>query len=367
MDEFKTYAVNEIAKYESQQFGLPPEQVDQISYYSFALCCLIDELVLTTPWGISSNWDAESLLRHFHGESWGGDKFFESLDEMMQRPSSNQKALEFYSICLELGFEGKYHGEGIAPKRELSELRQRLLNLIKAQQLNSDYSLSPAWQGLQDERSPLARFVPYWVMLTVTAGSLLLVFMGFSFLISRYSDPLFRHLSSIASGTEVLSVQAGNMQNLRSLPVAIDPSIQRPRMDYSPMLRSALASEVKAGLVELAVQSDRIVIRLNQVDLFRSGSAKLSSRHVPLIRKIGQVLQGIDQRVMVTGHSDDVPVRNLRYTSNWDLSKARADSVKAILSANSDLGALADTINLVPNNSRENRARNRRVEIVVRK
>ena len=95
MDEFKTYAVNEIAKYESQQFGLPPEQVDQISYYSFALCCLIDELVLTTPWGISSNWDAESLLRHFHGESWGGDKFFESLDEMMQRPSSNQKALEF--------------------------------------------------------------------------------------------------------------------------------------------------------------------------------------------------------------------------------------------------------------------------------
>lgn len=377
MDEFKTYAVSEIANYESLHFGLSEEEADQISYCSFALCCLIDELVLNTPWGISSNWDTESLLMRFHGESRGGDRFYQFLDEMMQAPSSNRNVLQFFFICLELGFEGRYHRDTDGPhasgNRELSEYREKLFNLIKPQQLNADLSLSPSWQGLQDERSPLLRYVPYWVMLTVTAGSLLLVFMGFSFLLNHYSDPLFRHLTSIAGSTRVLSVQAGNMHSMRSLPLSIDPSMHKPTRDYSPVLRSALAGEIKMGLVELLDLSDRIVIRLKQLDLFRSGSDRLSSRYVPLIRKIGQVLQAIDQRVLVTGHSDDVPVRNLRYSSNWDLSKARADSVKAILLANSDLGVrlssrgLADTFNIVPNNSRENRARNRRVEIVVRK
>lgn len=370
MDEFKTYAVGEIAHYESQQFGLTEGDAGLVNYSSFALCCLIDELVLSTPWGISSNWDAESLLMRFHGESWGDEKFFDLLEEMMQRPGPNRIVLEFYAVCLELGFEGKYHNNG---SRELAEHRGKLFNIIKELQADSDLSLSTTWQGLQDDRSRLIRFVPYWVMLTATAGSLLLVFMGFSYLISRYSDPLFRQLTSITSNTEVLSVQAGNLDRLRSLPLAMDPSARKSTLNYSPILRSALAREINMGLVELVDLSDRIIIRLKQVDLFRSGSDRLSSQHVPLIRQIGYVLQGINKRVMVTGHTDDVPVGNLKYGSNWDLSKARADSVKTILLANSDLGSrirsrgLADTFNIVPNNSRENRARNRRVEIVVRK
>jgi len=377
LDELKTFAVSEIDRCESLQFGLNEEETDLINYSSFALCCLIDELVLSTPWGVSSDWEAESLLMRFHGESSGDDRFFEHLEEIMQNPSANRNVLEFYAICLELGFEGKYQYDTSSSRssvnRELAELRERLFNLVSWQELNSDLPLSIAWQGLQDERSKLVRFVPYWVMLAVTAGSLLLVFMAFSFLISRYSDPLYRHLTSITNSTEVLSVQPANLNSLRSLPLAINPSVQKRSVDHSPMLRSALAGEVNMGLVELVDLSDRIIIRLKQVDLFRSGSEKISQRHVPLIRKIGQVLREITQSVTVTGHTDDVPIRHLRYSSNWDLSKARADSVKAILIINSDLGmrirsqGLADTFNIVPNNSRENRARNRRVEIVVRK
>ena len=74
--------------------------------------------------------------------------------------------------------------------------------------------------------------------------------------------------------------------------------------------------------------------------------------------------------MLITGHSDNQPIRSMRYPSNWHLSAARADAVKASLAALVEPARMrsdgkADAEPVAANDSPANRARNRRVEIVL--
>jgi len=89
------------------------------------------------------------------------------------------------------------------------------------------------------------------------------------------------------------------------------------------------------------------------------------------LERIGQALLQVPGPVLVVGHTDNVPMRSLRFSSNWDLSRQRAASVAELLASITDASGRfqaegrADTEPLVPNDSAANRARNRRVEIIV--
>src|SRR5690554_4942497 len=94
---------------------------------------------------------------------------------------------------------------------------------------------------------------------------------------------------------------------------------------------------------------------------------------IQIIERVVVVLASCDGDVVVSGHSDDRPISSSQYRSNWDLSAARAVSVVHELVLNRKIPAdrviaagRAETQPLVPNDSAENRARNRRVEISIR-
>src|SRR5690606_13800704 len=91
----------------------------------------------------------------------------------------------------------------------------------------------------------------------------------------------------------------------------------------------------------------------------------------PTLERIGEALALLPGPIEVTGHSDNVPIRSVRYPSNWHLSRDRAQSVATLLGEFVDPGRLkstgkADTEPLAPNDSAAGRARNRRVEITLR-
>ena len=79
----------------------------------------------------------------------------------------------------------------------------------------------------------------------------------------------------------------------------------------------------------------------------------------------------VQGRVLVTGHSDNTPIRTLQFPSNWHLSKARADSVVQMLAVGSTNPSRftsegrADTEPVAPNDTPQNRALNRRVDIIL--
>ena len=129
----------------------------------YTLCALLDETVLSTPWGSESIWSKQSLLSTFHNETWGGEKFFVIMERMAQEPARNLNFLELMFISLSLGFKGKYAvlEQGRA---KLTELQDNLFRTIRMQRGDFERALSPRWKVVQDRRNILVRYVSLWVV-----------------------------------------------------------------------------------------------------------------------------------------------------------------------------------------------------------
>ncbi|MBL4761825.1 MAG: type VI secretion system protein TssL [Methylophaga sp.] len=138
--------------------------------------------------------------------------------------------------------------------------------------------------------------------------------------------------------------------------------------------KQALEGEIAEGLIDVESQLSRIVIRIREKGSFQSGDARLNRGFVPILQKINDVLSKTDGQIAVAGHTDDIPINTPRYRSNWELSTSRATSVIHVLLQSGEMSrerfvieGYADTQPLVPNDSTQNRAKNRRVEIIVLK
>ncbi|MBE9532718.1 MAG: flagellar motor protein MotB, partial [Proteobacteria bacterium] len=138
--------------------------------------------------------------------------------------------------------------------------------------------------------------------------------------------------------------------------------------------KEALEGEITEGLIDVETQLNRIVIRIREKGSFQSGDARLNSGFIPILVKIKDVLVKTNGQLAVAGHTDEIPINTPRYRSNWELSTSRATSVVHELLRSGEipperfvLEGYADTQPLVPNDSSINRARNRRVEIIVLK
>jgi len=137
---------------------------------------------------------------------------------------------------------------------------------------------------------------------------------------------------------------------------------------------AALAEEIGDGSVEVETDGKKIIIRIKEKGSFDSGSAELKFESIPVLAKIRDVLLGVKGNVAIEGHSDNIPYAGRDFESNWDLSVARALAVAHELYGDPRIDqsrfrviGYADTKALVPNTTRENRIKNRRVEIIVTK
>ena len=327
------------------------EGPDVILGARYVLCTSIDETVLNTPWGSQSVWATQTLLGTFHNETWGGEKFFQLLDRLLQEPARNLHLLELMYLCLSLGFEGKFRVQERG-RAMLDGIQENLYQTIRMQRGDFERSLSPRWRGVEDKRTPLARYVPLWVVAAVSAGLLMLVYWIFLIAINNASDPALTEMAALG-------------RNVRPL-VRDRVFVPAPRAD----LRDYLRDEIRAGLAEVANVPQGQVVIMGGDGLFASGRSEVRADSVPLLLAIANALDRVSGRVVVTGHSDNVPINSLRYPSNWVLSEARANAVRQILAsrvAPERLSAegVADTQPVVPNDSSSNRARNRRVEITL--
>ena len=137
---------------------------------------------------------------------------------------------------------------------------------------------------------------------------------------------------------------------------------------------AALAEEIGEGSVEVETDGKKIIIRVKEKGSFVSGSAVLRDEYIPVIAKIRDMLLNVNGKIAIEGHTDNIPYSGRSFISNWDLSAARALAVaneifadERIEQKNYRITGMADTKALMPNNSAENRAANRRVEIVIQK
>jgi chemotaxis protein MotB len=138
-------------------------------------------------------------------------------------------------------------------------------------------------------------------------------------------------------------------------------------------IAAALKGKHLAGLVDI-VQTDRgLVIRLRTDKVFfSSGSADLAGDGATVVDTVGAALKTLPNQISVEGHTDNQPIHTAQYPTNWELSTDRAVTVLRRLAENDGVNSgqleaagYGDQRPIVPNDTDANRARNRRVEIVV--
>jgi type VI secretion system protein ImpK len=96
-----------------------------VSAARYVMCALMDEAVMTTPWGSASAWSDNSLLNQFHNETWGGEKVFQIVARVQQEPAKYLALLKLLDLCLLMGFEGRYRVVSGGRER-LEDLREEL-------------------------------------------------------------------------------------------------------------------------------------------------------------------------------------------------------------------------------------------------
>jgi chemotaxis protein MotB len=151
-----------------------------------------------------------------------------------------------------------------------------------------------------------------------------------------------------------------------------DPALTEAVEELIEKIELSLKDEIGNEILELIHYTDGVMIRVRESDAFPSGSAELQAGFIPVLEKMQTILDDTTGRIIVAGHTDSDPISTSAYPSNWVLSAARAASVVHYLSkmkfadpGRIELRAYADTQPIAPNDTRENRAKNRRIEINV--
>lgn len=163
-----------------------------------------------------------------------------------------------------------------------------------------------------------------------------------------------------------------NDQSLAEARALAQQEAAREAKEEAKELEQELAAAIGDGLLEVEAYNDRVLIRIREKGSFGSGQAKLKHDFLPILKLIAEVLNQRDGQFIIAGHTDDIPIETRQFQSNWELSAARAASVVHFFIREGDVDpermeirALADNEPIVPNDSWENRAQNRRVEISV--
>jgi chemotaxis protein MotB len=176
---------------------------------------------------------------------------------------------------------------------------------------------------------------------------------------------------------ELLSSKAKLNASIAEMKGALDEAAKRraeaeQRVQEFRDLLAKFKTLIDAGKLQVRIVDGRMVVQLATDVLFASGQASLSPEGKAAVREVAGVLKGLSDRAFqVEGHTDDVPIKTDRFPSNWELASARALTVVREML---DVGVAADHVSaasygefdpVAPNTSKEGKAQNRRIQIVI--
>jgi chemotaxis protein MotB len=124
--------------------------------------------------------------------------------------------------------------------------------------------------------------------------------------------------------------------------------------------------------VSVRMQSEGVFVEIKDAILFEPGSAELKESGIELLDKLEGLLKDFDNKIVVEGHTDNVPSRTYLYPTNWELSTARAVSVLRYLTEQKGIDpkrlsarGYGEYSPIAPNDTPENRTKNRRVNLLI--
>ncbi|MCF7965430.1 flagellar motor protein MotD [Methylobacter sp. Wu8] len=235
-----------------------------------------------------------------------------------------------------------------------------------------------------------------WMVSYADFITLLFAFFVVMYAISSVNEGKYKTLSDSLGhafsnngqqGDEIDPIQIG------TLPTTIDPIPLENPATADVEKRRELSDEILKERQQLSQVSDQfeqvltpfideklvsvkkhdywIELEMNSEMLFLSGEAELSKKAIPVLKKIAEVINPLPNMVNIEGHTDNVPIDNLKFRSNWDLSSARATSVvhelvkEGIVPPRLSAIGYGEFHPIGDNKTEEGRFKNRRVVLVL--
>ena len=237
---------------------------------------------------------------------------------------------------------------------------------------------------------PAAGGVPAWMVTFADLMALMMTFFVLLYSFSSIDEKKYKMIAvSMAKGfgsamvtasTTPTSVSIGPPSMVRSpmnrsssiMNPTARPSVASQNAALQQQLTSSMQKEIDKGMVAVETSGNAVVIRFPEKIAFPPGSDELSDEIMPILKEVSKALEESPGTIMVSGHTDDRPISSKEFRSNWELSTDRAVSVIELLQKLGDIPperltavGYGSTRPLAPNDTPENRARNRRVEITI--
>ena len=356
----------------------------------YALCAMADDIVQNQPGEDRAVWTEDPMLGRYFGERIGGTQFFANLQEAMKNPGANYDLLELYYTCLSLGFEGM-HRASPTGQAAVQACRNDVYQALRNTQRGGGWLLSPNWKGMEIGRRSVGMQIPFWAVAALAAMLMTGAFFALRFLLGEHANELSAEIREVhpAGAIEISSpVRPVKVGETPVVTEVVRTKYEAPPPDDPRQLeriRAALKAEIDQGLVEARyLDANFIIVRFSNKLLFPSGSAEVTSAFKNnLAKRIGQTFQEETDflkvrnerhgRVFAVGHSDAQPIgATSRWSSNHELSEARAKSVMDAVVAHSPLdlrtrieGRGPDDPVCTPAGDRSCWAQNRRVELLI--
>lgn len=331
--------------------GLP---ADETRVAKYVLAATADDIVQNIPGEDRHVWTQYSMLSRFFGERVGGVRFFDELERARADPSVNYALLELMHACLALGFQG-VHRTSAGGAAALQQIERGLYETLRRVK-RANEELSPRWQGQAVPVEAARLRVPVWAVASLAGVILLGLFLLLRSLLGNDSEAVAASLIAVHPTSEI-----GIQRRVFSAPPPPPPSAQASR----------LQQDLKGEKILVQESGNKVLIRISDLPLFAPGQAVVRNEFKPLLARIAAAVEKEPGTVKIVGHTDSVPIRTVRFPSNFVLSQERAKAVADLIKAQltnpgrvATEGKGADQP-IASNATADGRAKNRRVEILI--
>lgn len=218
-----------------------------------------------------------------------------------------------------------------------------------------------------------------WLDTYADTITLLLTFFILLYSISAVDSQKLKQLSKALQGSLGGSTAVTELKNIDDLKVDVKDAAKAAakdakdtKEDLTKKVNEAINKNSLNNVIKVREEERGIVLQLDETILFDSGRDALKQTSIAALDTITKLVNDVDNDILVEGHTDNVPIHNSRFASNWDLSTARAVSVvsyfvetKGIKPTRFAVKGYGEFKPLVPNDTAENRSINRRVDILI--
>lgn len=225
---------------------------------------------------------------------------------------------------------------------------------------------------------------PTWITTFSDVMSLLLTFFILLYSMSNLDAQKFQEMTKSLQGvlsglgyTEILEGQDSTMElptegEISAEDVLETSSLKDEIKEVYEKVSDYVEAEGLDAVVTVNYNKRGIFVDIKEAILFDSASPDIKASGVEVLKKIEGILKEFENEIVIEGHTDDVPMQSALYPSNWELSTGRSVSVARYLSEKGNIPpnrlsavGYGEYKPIVPNTSEENRAINRRVNILI--